>query len=266
LFQSINPLVMGILNVTPDSFSDGGQFASVNAAVDHANVMLKQGADWVDVGGESTRPGSVGISVEEEISRTIPVIKRLQGFNISIDTSKPSVARLALESGAQMVNDVSGLRDDAMLDLVVEKQCQVCLMDMKGTPQNMQSDVSSDDVVGDVLARMSQSLKRAEHRGLKKSNVLLDVGIGFGKSAEQNFELIENMSQFKQLGCRILLGVSRKSFLQLATGANRASERDSVSAALVALLVRENVVDVFRVHQVKQTKEAIALAQLLTVK
>jgi dihydropteroate synthase len=256
---------MGILNVTPDSFSDGGVFFSPEAAIARGFAMAQEGASWIDVGGESTRPGAEPVALEEELRRVIPVVKGLAsaGLKVSIDTSKVEVARAAIEVGAQLVNDVQGLRDDAMLRLVLEKKCQVCIMDMRGTPATMQGYTQSPDVTFDVLERLGATLRRAESKGIERSQVLVDPGIGFGKSASQNFELLRRIGEFRQLGCRLLVGLSRKSFLTAVLGETPPDERIQASLALVAVLSTTSHIDVFRVHDVWQTVETLGVTWAL---
>ncbi|HLJ24501.1 MAG TPA: dihydropteroate synthase [Candidatus Acidoferrales bacterium] len=210
-------LIMGVLNVTPDSFSDGGAFLDSEAAIARALQMEKEGADLIDIGGESTRPGAVPIPVEEELQRVLPVIKVLRGrlrIPISVDTRRAEIAGAALEAGAEIVNDVSGLRSDPHLGEVARRAgAAVILMHMRGTPETMQHGPFARDVMRDVASGLRQALVRAKRARLAKTKLLLDPGIGFGKTGEQNFEILARLAEFARLGCPIVIGTSRKSFL-----------------------------------------------------
>jgi dihydropteroate synthase len=210
-------LVMGVLNVTPDSFSDGGEFLDSEAAVARALQMERDGADIVDIGGESTRPGATPVTTEEELRRIVPVIQVLRGklrIPLSVDTRRAEVAEAAVAAGAEILNDVSGLRTDARLGEVARRAgAPLILMHMRGTPQTMQRGPFARDVIRDVIAGLRDALARARRAGLPKSQVLLDPGIGFGKKFEQNFEILARLPEFARLGCPIVVGTSRKSFL-----------------------------------------------------
>lgn len=210
-------LVMGVLNVTPDSFSDGGAYLDTEAAVAHALELERDGADILDIGGESTRPGAAPTSAEEETRRILPVIRGLQGklrVPISVDTQKAEVAAAALEAGAEIVNDVSGLKGDARLGEVVRRaRAAIILMHMRGTPQTMQKSPFARDVISDVIADLRNSVACARRVGVAKSKILVDPGIGFGKSHEQNLEILARLPEFARLGFPIVIGTSRKAFL-----------------------------------------------------
>ena len=210
-------LIMGVLNVTPDSFSDGGAFLDSEAAIARALQMEKEGADLIDIGGESTRPGAVPIRVEEELQRVLPVIKVLRGrlrIPISVDTRRAEIAGAALEAGAEIVNDVSGLRSDPHLGEVARRAgAAVILMHMRGTPENMQHGPFARDVMRDVASGLRQALVRAKRARLAKTKLLLDPGIGFGKTGEQNFEILARLAEFARLGYPMVIGTSRKSFI-----------------------------------------------------
>ncbi len=210
-------LIMGVLNVTPDSFSDGGAFLDSEAAIARALQMEKDGADVIDIGGESTRPGAAPVTPEEELRRILPVIQVLRGklrIPMSVDTRRAEVAEAALAAGAEILNDVSGLRTDARLGEVARRAgAPLILMHMRGTPRTMQRGPFARDVIRDVTAGLRDALARARRAGLAKSQVLLDPGIGFGKTYEQNFEILARLSEFARLGCPIVVGTSRKSFL-----------------------------------------------------
>ena len=259
------PLLMGILNITPDSFYDESRY-STDEAVKKAMVMIEQGADWIDIGGESTRPGASPVSIEEEIDRVIPVIKQLREINdkvmISIDTRNHQVARLALENGANMVNDVSGLRDKQMIDLVIEARCAVCIMHMNGEPGNMQKNPTYRDVVEEVATYLDQQACELIDRGLPKELILIDPGIGFGKTQQHNILLMKSAKRFQKLGYGLLWGVSRKSIIGHITGKENASERLSGTLAS-SLFAAEIGVDVLRVHDIDEHDDLFKVYQAL---
>lgn len=248
----------GILNVTPDSFSDGGQFTQVDAAVAQGLRLREEGADWVDVGGESTRPGSVGISVDEECARVLPVVTRLvaEGVPVSIDTSKPEVARVCLQAGAVVVNDVNGLMAPGMMETVAEFGAGAVIMHKRGSPETMQQDTSYEDVVQEVCDYLSTQLLRARATGI--ATVWLDPGIGFGKSVDQNCALIAQVRRIQSLGAPVYIGASRKSFLGRITGEERPMARlpGSLAAAVAAA---EAGAAVLRVHDVAETRATLAV-------
>jgi len=253
---------MGIVNVTPDSFSDGGAFLDADRAVAHAVAMTKAGADMIDVGGESTRPGAASVSAEEEIRRVLPVIERLRGLTVSIDTTKAAVAERALAAGARIVNDVSALRFDArMADVVREAGAGVVLMHMQGTPQTMQAEPRYDDVVAEVRAFLAERIAFAESRGLKKSQIAVDPGIGFGKTVEHNLALLAQLETFGSLGYPVLVGVSRKSFLGKLLG-REPQERLAGSLAAAAWAVAHGA-RIVRAHDVLETVDAVRLVEAI---
>jgi dihydropteroate synthase len=248
------PLIMGILNITPDSFYSDSRY-SAEDAVKKAQIMIEKGADWIDIGGESTRPGASKVSIEEEIERVIPVIKQLRNFNekimISIDTRNHQVARLALENGANMVNDVSGLRDKKMVDLIIEVKCAVCIMHMNGEPGNMQKNPTYHDVVEEVASYLDKQAKELIDRGLPRELILIDPGIGFGKSQQHNLLLMKSAKRFQELGYGLLWGISRKSVIGHLTGKQNASQR--LSGTLASSLYGAQMgVDILRVHDVDE--------------
>jgi dihydropteroate synthase len=246
---------MGILNVTPDSFSDGGRFLDTDAAVSQGLRMAEDGADIVDVGGESTRPGSDEVPVDEEIKRVVPVIERLHAevrLPISIDTRKSEVARAALAAGASIVNDVSGARDPGMFDLVRESGAGIVLMHMLGEPKSMQEDPTYDDVVAEVKDYLSSRIRAAKDAGLRHDQLCIDPGLGFGKTYEHNLQLMRQIAWFWALGCPVMVGPSRKSFIGKALGDLPVDERLEGTLAAVALLI-ERGVHIVRVHDVKET-------------
>ncbi len=259
---SPRPLLVGVVNVTPDSFSDGGQHAAAEDAVAYALRLLDEGADWVDVGGESTRPGSAGVSVEEELRRVIPVVQGIReaapGAVISIDTSKEAVAAEAIAAGARVVNDVSGLEDPAMRALCARAGVQVVIMHKRGRPAEMQVDTAYSDLLEEVVAYLRRQARLAEEAGIDPGRILVDPGVGFGKALLDNPRLIAAVPRFAALGHRVLIGASRKRFIGEITGVHEASQRvfGSVGAALAAARAGAHVL---RVHDVRATREALAV-------
>lgn len=252
------PKVMGIVNVTPDSFSDGGKWFSTDAAVGHGLKLVQDGADLLDIGGESTRPGAEIVSIEDEIQRVVPVIERLAAETdvpISIDTSKPEVARPALLAGASIVNDVSALREPGMAELVSSTGAGVVLMHMRGTPQTMQDDPRYDDVVAEVRAYLVDRIAWCEARGIPSSRIAVDPGIGFGKTYEHNMALLRNLDQFATLNSILLIGISRKGLLKQITG--RGMAQRSTSSVVCSLAGCHLGAGVVRVHDVGQMVDAI---------
>lgn len=252
--------IMGVLNVTPDSFSDGGSFVDSERAVDHALHMIEQGADFIDIGGESTRPGSDPVPLKTELDRVLPVILRLVPnvrIPISIDTYKSEVAREALGAGASMVNDISGLAfDPKMTGVVSEHRASVVIMHMKGTPKNMQRDPVYKDVVGEVTAFLRRQSTLARDAGIKQ--IIVDPGVGFGKTLIHNIALMRNLARLRSLGYPVLVGPSRKSFLDAILDLPP-SERLEGTAAAVALCI-ESGASVVRVHDVKEMKRVALVA------
>ncbi len=261
--QSISfdvPKVMGILNVTPDSFSDGGKYFSENSAVDYALNMIDDGADIIDIGGESTRPGSDPVSLEDELQRTIPVIKRLveikKSLIISIDTTKREVARQALDSGASIVNDISGLTsDEKMIDVVKSYNAGIIIMHIKGNPKTMQENPNYIDVVNEVKDFLSQQSYKAKQNGIDK--IIIDPGIGFGKRVEDNFELIKRLEEFQSIGFPVMIGLSRKSFLGKTLGLN-VNERDIPTVIMETASVLKSA-RIIRTHNVKYCTQMVKL-------
>ncbi|MDX6586212.1 MAG: dihydropteroate synthase [Solirubrobacterales bacterium] len=255
---------MGIVNVTPDSFSDGGLYLDASAAIAHGEELAAAGADVLDIGGESTRPGAAEVSVEEELGRTQPVVEALAaaGHVISIDTSKVAVAKAALDAGAQIVNDVTGLRGDPDLaGLCAARGCDVVLMHMLGSPRTMQDDPRYDDVVDDVKAFLAERVEHAVGAGIAEERIWIDPGIGFGKTLEHNLEILRRLGELRDLGRPIIVGTSRKRFIGAITG-REAEERigGTVASNVLALL---NGADAFRVHDVAEVKEALDVAEAL---
>lgn len=259
-------LIMGILNVTPDSFSDGGLFYNQQKAIEHGLQMIAGGADIVDIGGESSRPGSASISVKEELKRVLPVIKELvrqTSAPISIDTTKAGVAQAALEAGAEIVNDISSLCNDRkMAKIVGEYQAAAILMHMRGKPQNMQKgNLSYDNLMGDIITSLDKSVKKAMSAGIEKERLAIDPGIGFGKTAEDNYRIIKNLAELKTLGLPILIGTSRKTFIGKVTG-GKPQERIEGTAATIAAAIL-NGGHIIRVHDVVFMKKVAAVADAI---
>jgi dihydropteroate synthase len=253
------PSVMGVINLTPDSFSDGGLHLRLEPAVTEAWGMLDAGAAIIDVGGESTRPGSAGVSVEEELRRVEPVLADLGGAPVSIDTSKAAVARRALELGVELVNDVTALRGDGELaGVVADAGCYLCLMHMLGEPRTMQEDPRYDDVVSEVKRFLEDRLAFAVAAGIREELVCLDPGIGFGKTAAHNFELVRRLDELVAIGRPVVIGFSRKSTLGKLTGQATGSAAASVGAAVAAF---DRGATILRVHDVREHVEALAAAR-----
>ena len=258
-------LVMGVLNVTPDSFSDGGQFYSLDRAVAHAEQMITDGADIIDIGGESTRPGSAFVSEEEELRRVIPVIERLaklESVPLSIDTTKPSVARAALAAGAEIVNDISALRFDPLLaDEAARAGAGLVLMHSRGTPKTMQQLPPIEDIMSEVIDGLRASIAVAQQHGVAPESIAVDPGIGFGKTAEQNVELIAKLDQLAAEFAEfpLLIGTSRKSFIGKLLDGAPADKRAYGTIATVAASVLKGA-HILRVHDVKEAVEAIKVA------
>jgi dihydropteroate synthase len=255
------PAIMGVLNVTPDSFSDGGRFVSPAEAIAHGRRLVDEGAAIVDVGGESTRPGAEPVSVAEELERVEPVLEGLRGLPTSIDTSKAAVARRALELGAEMVNDVTALRGDVGLAAVVaEAGAYLCLMHMQGEPPTMQQDPRYEDIVSDVVAFLEERLAIAVESGIAEELVCIDPGIGFGKTPDQNLELVRRLDELLALGRPLVVGLSRKSTLGRVLG-DPAATQGTLSASLgAAVAAFERGAWMFRVHDVRESVEALAVA------
>jgi len=261
-------LVMGVVNVTPDSFSDGGKFPSEGTAVAHGLALLRDGADILDVGGESTRPGAASVTADEESRRVLPVVKRLAAANarVSVDTHKASVAAEALEAGACIVNDVTAGRDPAMFRVVAAAGAGLILMHMQGEPRTMQQAPTYDDVVKEVSAFLVERARSAEGAGVARSAIVLDPGIGFGKSADHNLALLRHLPELRRLGYPILVGASRKMFLAQLTkdGDALPSPQDRLEATLAAHVVaRERGADIVRVHDVRAHRRAFAIADAI---
>lgn len=255
------PRVVGIVNVTPDSFSDGGAHDTVDAAVAHGLRLAEDGADMLDVGGESTRPGAAEVSVEEELRRVLPVIEQLiarTALPVSIDTSKPQVMRAAVAAGAGMINDVYALRRDGAMEAVAELGVPVCLMHMRGEPRSMQDDPQYDDVVGEVHRFLTDRLFACELAGIDRRKVLVDPGFGFGKTLEHNLALLCALGRFVDLGSGVYVGLSRKAMIGAMTGRTVPAERAGGSAA-AALIAVQRGARMVRAHDVAATVDALAV-------
>ena len=261
-------IVMGILNVTPDSFSDGGKFFDIESAVSRGIQMAEEGADIIDVGGESTRPQAKSVTEEEELRRVIPVIEMLAKrikIPISIDTVKPGVARAAIQAGASIINDVGANRaDDSMRKIVAETGAGYVLMHMQGTPKDMQINPQYKDVIEEIFGFFERQLELAKLAGISLDQIVLDVGIGFGKTVEHNLKLIAHLERFKALGRPMLLGVSRKSFIGKISANVEAAERLPGSLACVVLGLEAGA-HIFRAHDVSETVQALRVAEAVLI-
>lgn len=258
-------LVMGILNVTPDSFSDGGEFFDLPRAIEHGLQMVRDGAAIIDVGGESTRPGSASVPHEVQIDRVVPVIEAISEHTdtpISIDAYQYEVAQAALRAGAGMVNDITALSDERMARLAAEREVPVVLMHMQGAPATMQAEPKYDDVVAEVLDFLLERAGRAERAGVPSERIFIDPGIGFGKTLEHNLELLKNIDKFVATGYRVLVGTSRKSFIGTITGGKKPSERTYGTASTVALCAAAGA-SIVRVHDVPEMLDVVAVANRL---
>jgi dihydropteroate synthase len=259
--QLDHPLVMGIVNVTPDSFSDGGRFFDPSKAIEHALDMIGQGADILDIGGESTRPGAAEVSVQQELDRVMPVLEALKqevDIPISIDTSKPMVMQEALKQGAGLINDVRALQEEGALEVVAQSEVPVCLMHMQGKPRSMQEDPQYEDVVAEIRDFFQARLEACEQAGIARHRLVLDPGFGFGKTLDHNIRLLANLDRFLELGCPLLVGLSRKRMIGTLLGDAPLDRRvnGSVAAAVIAAMKGAAII---RVHDVGPTVEALKI-------
>ena len=267
LIDLSKPKVMGIVNITPDSFSDGGQFESNSKALKHAENLLQQGADILDIGGESSRPGAQALSVEEELSRVLPFVREAAKWQVplSVDTYKPEVMKAALDLGADIINDIWALRQPGAWDVIAQfPNCGICLMHMHRDPQTMQIDPMTGNVVHSVKDFLAQQLSKAVSLGIKKERIVLDSGVGFGKTTEQNLAMLSHQASFLSLGQPLLAGWSRKSSLGkiLAVDGHEPAPSDRLGASLAAaLLAVQNGAAIVRVHDVKETVQALKVWQ-----
>lgn len=261
ILPDARPRVMGILNVTPDSFSDGGRSFVTDSAMANALAMVEDGVDILDVGGESSRPGAAIVPLDEELRRVIPVVERLSrehpGVPISIDSAKPEVARRAIEAGACIVNDIGGLRDPEMLRLVARSEVGVVIMHMAGTPQTMQNDPVYENVVEEVYDYLARQIEIAEQAGIPRERIAIDPGIGFGKTHAHSLDLLRNTGRFASLGCAVLMGTSRKGFLGKITG--RPIDQRATASAVSSLAAAIQGANVLRVHDVGPMSDAIKM-------
>ena len=255
-------LIMGILNVTPDSFSDGGKYLEKSNAINHALAMIDNGADIIDVGGESTRPFSDPVSLDEEISRVIPVIEGIRKESdvcISIDTTKSEVATAALNSGASLINDVSAMEvDPLMVDVALKFDCPIIIMHMKGNPKSMQDNPQYESLISDIKDYLQERVDFIVSKGINSKKIVIDPGIGFGKTVENNFEIINNLNHFTKMGFPVMLGASRKSFIGISLDL---PEEDRLEGSLAANIIGlQNGAKIFRVHDVAETNKAFVIA------
>ncbi|MGC2048971.1 MAG: dihydropteroate synthase [Gallionella sp.] len=253
------PLVMGIINVTPDSFSDGGRHLSCDAALEHAQRLIAEGADLLDIGGESTRPGATPVSVQQEMARVLPVIEGLRGVSVpvSVDTSKPEVMQAAIAAGAQMVNDIDALRDAAAMHEIASGNVAVCLMHKQGDPQTMQTQPHYQNVVAEVRDFLHGRIAAAEAAGIQRNRIVIDPGFGFGKTLEHNLALLRHLDKLAELGVPVLAGLSRKSMLGALTGQDVTQRLPaSIAAALIAV---QRGAAIVRVHDVQATVDALKI-------
>ncbi len=258
------PSVVGILNVTPDSFFDGGNFLDPDLAVARAHEMIDEGAAIVDIGGESTRPGSMGVSLDEELARVVPVLERLEGLPLSIDTSRAEVARRAIELGAVMVNDVTALRrDPGMAEVVAGAGVFVCLMHMLGEPRTMQQNPQYADVVSEVATFLAERVQTAVEAGIDEERICIDPGIGFGKSVDHNLELIARLDEIARIGRPVMIGASRKRFLGRISGDPEATQGSVSASVAISVLALERGASLFRVHDVGAHVEALATTEAM---
>ena len=253
------PLIMGVVNLTPDSFSDGGEFATTSAAIAHARQLIDEGADIIDIGGESTRPGAGSVPLEEERRRVLPVLEHLAAgvVPVSVDTQKPELMRAAIAAGASMINDINALQAPDAIEAVVASNAAVCLMHKQGTPASMQVDPHYDDVVTEVLAFLKSRVQAARAAGIVPDRIVIDPGFGFGKTLGHNLALLRNLDRFGEPGATVLAGISRKAMLGRITGRG-VDERvfASIAAAVIAV---EKGAKIVRVHDVAATKDALAV-------
>lgn len=258
-FELTTPLIMGILNVTPDSFSDGGEHRSLTMALEHAERMRKEGADIIDVGGESTRPGASEVSEQEEVDRVIPVVKELvhRGFIVSVDTSKAGVMEQAIKAGAHIINDIRALREPNAMQVVAASDVGVCLMHMQGQPRTMQLQPHYEDLISEVETFLLDRAKACEAAGIARERICLDYGFGFGKTVQQNFQLLANTDHFVRLPYPHLVGLSRKSSLGAVTG--RETKGRLVASVTGALLAVQAGAQIVRVHDVAATRDAFKI-------
>lgn len=262
--QLDRPVIMGVLNVTPDSFSDGGRFMGPEAAIEHARGMVEDGAAIIDVGGESTRPGAQPVSEKEELARILPVLEGLAGLPVpvSVDTRRPRVMREVLAAGASMINDIEALCAPGAIEAVAASSCALCLMHMRGEPETMQREPRYDDVVREVMDALAQRLDAAQGAGIARERLVADVGFGFGKTDRHNLALLRRLPEFLALGVPLLAGLSRKSTLGRITG--RAPQDRLAASLAAALLAAQGGARILRVHDVGPTRDVLEVWQALS--
>ncbi|WP_169930150.1 dihydropteroate synthase [Pseudidiomarina aestuarii] len=252
--------VMGIVNTTPDSFSDGGKFSTLDRALRQVEQLVADGADYIDIGGESTRPGAASVGLQEELDRVIPLVEAVRSrfaVNVSVDTSKAGVMQEAIRAGVAMINDVRALRAEGALDAIAASQVDVCLMHMQGEPRTMQHEPSYDDVASDVKTFLSDRVRACSEAGIDSSRIFLDPGFGFGKSIRHNYQLLQRLQAFHELGLPLLIGMSRKSMLGQVTGRDVAERLSaSIAAATIAAMKGARII---RVHDVRETVDAMKI-------
>jgi dihydropteroate synthase len=262
-FDLKRPLVMGILNITPDSFSDGGMYLDFNVALKRADQMIEEGADIIDIGGESTRPGSDPVSTYEELKRIVPVIeaiKKISDIAISIDTYKPEVMKEVIDMDVAMINDIFALQKPNAIDLIKKSNVGVCLMHMQGTPKTMQLNPTYKNVVSEVRSFLEERANLIANEGIDKSRIILDPGFGFGKTFEHNIDLLQNIESFQSLNLPILVGLSRKSFIRkILNGDHDDHLSGSISAAILSVLKGAKIL---RVHDIKETQSALKIIRI----
>ena len=262
-FDLKRPLVMGILNITPDSFSDGGMYLDSNAALKRADKMIEEGVDIIDIGGESTRPGSDPVSTDEELKRIVPIIeaiKKISDIAISIDTYKPEVMKEVIDMDVAMINDIYALQKPNAIDLIKKSNVGVCLMHMQGTPKTMQLNPTYKNVVSEVRSFLEERANLIANEGIGKTRIILDPGFGFGKTFEHNIDLLKNIESFKSLNLPILVGLSRKSFIRkILNGDHDDHLSGSISAAVLSAVKGAKIL---RVHDVKETQSAFKIIQV----
>lgn len=261
--KSFNATIMGVLNVTPDSFSDGGRYLSFDNAIKQAKLMVSQGADVIDIGGESTRPDAIEVSEEDEISRVIPIVKAIRSqldVDISVDTSKPKVMEYAVAAGANIINDVCALQNNGTLEVMSDSNTKICLMHMQGSPRTMQNNPTYNDVVDDIKSFFDKRLDVCAKAGISRDRIIIDPGFGFGKTLEHNLEILRRFNEFKTFGLPVLAGLSRKSMIGAILGNRDVGIRviGSVTATIIAV---QNGADIVRVHDVLETKDALTVLQ-----
>ena len=261
-FDLSRPLVMGILNVTPDSFSDGGRFTDIDRALRQAGRMCAEGADILDVGGESTRPGADAVSLDEEMARVLPVVERIRAefdIPVSVDTSKPGLMRAAISAGAGMINDVNALGAPGAVEVLAQTDVPVCLMHMQGEPRTMQAAPQYDDVLADIISYLRRRVAACEQGGIVRDRILLDPGFGFGKTLQHNLVLLRELRAFEEIGLPLLVGISRKSMLGAVTG--RGLDQRLAASVAAAVMAVERGARIVRVHDVAETVDALKVWQ-----